>query len=1240
MDPEILIKVAADLSGLKESFSNNSVLWEKHNNDVAKGEKAIKSYVDTVVKENKKVDKAIQTNIDKVGAEGKSIQELEKKIENFGKKNAQSFDTKKIDAFNETLKKVSGNIENLDKFDISTEDIDYLTKKLSVAQDDFEALNILVDFFEDKMKSSASTVSDSFDVIKKKIEETKLNISSTEGFIKDIDKQIKTTAPGQDQANLIAERDAAKQALKEETVALADYQAQLKKAREENVSMATQLRRVKDELVQLELEGGRGSDRWIQLSNDAKKYNEAIRDTNAELNRTSKSTAGLDGLIGAATSIVALFTAAQGAIALFGDENENLEKSLVKVTGAIALLNGLQQIQTELTKKETLAGRALTFVRSQYAIATDAGAKSTLRLAAATKLLGIGLLVGALAAIVVYWKDISKFIGLTSDSTERLNAVNKKASESYGEQIAKLKILVDRVKEGSLSFKQKEEAVEDFNKTFGDTLGKVKSYAELEKKLIEQGAQYIKYLELKAKAEASYQLQVEKTKEALEKRNNDDVSIFNSVLGGFAGQSGASFQGLSDTKAASKLESEADAYGEILKKTQEEMEALSKSLGIVLDKPNKDLENALKKYGSLLEELINKQKSLKSELIESDREREKAILTDQLNAEKEKYKKEINDLKLSETAKQKLREEFNKLYNKETGLAYEEYRKTIAEIDAKYDEQIEKVRFNALQSIASVYDTSEQLEREAIGKKWDGIRKELENQIKLTNDDLEKEELRTIINYTFQAQGQEESDFDLDVGLNKIDREKEIADSILKIYQTNARYLIDNEELKQLQLLKLEKQYLDSTIKIYRDSIKSLVDKSLYDELIDTLQNSLDPSEIEDAGNKLRETLGDKTANEILKTVSALREVSKGIEDIGEKSNFEKLIDDFKKWTDSLESFSLKLAKTLGLEGRAAEEFANGVATAINSTLDSLTTIFDLQIQQHRDKVDSFQDSIDSLEEELDREKQLYEDGFANNYEARKADLEDLKARKKEEEEELKKAQKRKAALAKAELLVDTVSQLGNLITASSNIFKWASKIPFIGVPLAIGLITTMFGAFAIAKAKAFQAIGSGQNFRKGLQEGALSLKGPRHEDKGFGLYNSKTGERVAEFEDGEDVLVVNSQQKKKYKRVIDALIADAQGRGDIDSTLEGFYGVKAVGKQSLQVIKHVNEITVKTQKSKQEASEDNNNLINEIKELKDSFKKEFDGYKEERDGKTQFWETKDFYFVKKGNVTKKYRKE
>lgn len=940
--------------------------------------------------------------------------------------------------------------------------------------------------------------------------------------------------------------------------------------------------------------------------------------------------------------MVGVFAAAEGAQALFGSGGEDLQKTLVKLNGALALLNGLQAIQAEVAKKDTIASKALTIVKGQYAIATDASAKATLRLGAALKLLGIGLIIGGIAALVVYWKDIAKYIGITSDESERLNDVNKEANNLYGEQIAKLKILVNQVKEGELSFREKKEAVNDYNETFGETFGKVESYIDLERKLIEQGDEYIRYLGLKAQAEAAYQLAVEKSKEALLARNSNETNFTDYFKSLALYANGVVLDPsinatVRNNKEASELEKEADDLLVLQQNFNAEMEALAKALGLPFNAANKELEKEFNKLSDLLQNLIKKQKSLKTDLIENDRERDKTELTNQLEDEKQAYQDSIDALKVSEQAKRKLREEFNKIYNEDTGTAYEKLRKGIQEIDEKYNAELEKVQFKALNAIDSVLGASEQVERQAIQDKWDNIRAELEKQIEQTNDQFQKEGLKNILVEVDTAENKELQDFDIDTNLDQVDRQKEIADSILEIYQNNAKDVINNEKLKQLQLLVLEENYLQASIKAYQDGIKGVSDKTLFDELINTLQTSVDPDELQEAGKKLAETFGEETAAEILKTVAALKEVGNEISEISKVDIGSNISDAFKNMETSFQTVFKGIGSVFGANG----EFMEALGSAAFSVYESLQEINNLEIEERKKKIDAIEESIDKVEEEAEREKQLYEDGYANNYDARQKDLEALKAQKAQEEEELKKAQKKKAAFAKAEFLQQTASQLGNMITSATSIFEWATASggPY-GVPVAVAAIAAMFGAFAIAKAKAFQAIGSGQNFRRGLKEGPLSLNGPTHEDHGFGLYNSKTGERVAEFENGEKVYVANKQQQRKYSDVLDAMINDSQGGMSLDHYLKQKYSVPNTGETTMQVVRHVNHVTVKAEKSKEEASLKNENIIEEISKLRQDFKEEFKGYKKERENTETSWETPNYFVVKKGNKTKKYPKK
>jgi hypothetical protein len=112
----------------------------------------------------------------------------------------------------------------------------------------------------------------------------------------------------------------------------------------------------------------------------------------------------------AASQVAAGFSAVQGAMALVGEESDDLQKTLVKVQGAMALSQGLSQIADLGKAYEELK---IVAVNAFRAIKTAIGST------------GIGLLVIALGAIVAYWDDIKGAVSGVSQEQKKLN----KASE-------------------------------------------------------------------------------------------------------------------------------------------------------------------------------------------------------------------------------------------------------------------------------------------------------------------------------------------------------------------------------------------------------------------------------------------------------------------------------------------------------------------------------------------------------------------------------------------------------------------------------------------------------------------------------------------------------------------------------------------------------------------------------------------------------------------------------------------
>ena len=172
----------------------------------------------------------------------------------------------------------------------------------------------------------------------------------------------------------------------------------------------------------------------------------------------------------AANQVAAGFSAVQGALALAGTESKDLEKTLVKVQGAVALSQGLSQLKD--------LGKAYDELK---VVAVDAFSSTRKALAS----VGIGALAIALTAIIANWdkfrdsvyklipglETVAKFIGnlvtsftdfvgITSEAErnlDKLTKTNKRLTENIDAQI---KILEAQGGKEAQIYAKKKERVE------------------------------------------------------------------------------------------------------------------------------------------------------------------------------------------------------------------------------------------------------------------------------------------------------------------------------------------------------------------------------------------------------------------------------------------------------------------------------------------------------------------------------------------------------------------------------------------------------------------------------------------------------------------------------------------------------------------------------------------------------------------------------------------------------------
>lgn len=252
---------------------------------------------------------------------------------------------------------------------------------------------------------------------------------------------------------------------------------------------------------------------------------------------------------------------------------------------------------------------------------------------------------------------------------------------------------------------------------------------------------------------------------------------------------------------------------------------------------------------------------------------------------------------------------------------------------------------------------------------------------------------------------------------------------------------------------------------------------------------------------------------------------------VKEANELRKAIQDAQNTIDKLnKTKSVDLLELLGIDADKLKTYSE----AISSVGELASDLFGALAEGAQQRVDEIQEQIDAIDEliqaqedAVDKEKDLMDKGYANNYDNAQRTLNAQKAQREQLLKEQEEAQKRAQDLQRAQIVADGVAQASNLITASTDIFKVFAKIPFIGVPLAIAAIATMFGAFTIAKVNAFNATK--------LAEGG-TIGGKSHAEGG-NKYVSLDGQSFMEHERGEEVTKKSSAEK--HRKLLKAINAD-----------------------------------------------------------------------------------------------------
>lgn len=450
--------------------------------------------------------------------------------------------------------------------------------------------------------------------------------------------------------------------------------------------LKAQLKEATKDLQAARQKFGEFSEEAIQAAQRVATIRDEIEDANEQAQQFDPGKR-FQALTTAATTAAAGVAAVQGAMALFGDESENVAKTLAKVQGALALSQGLSQLKD--------IGKVGAALKTTFAGLT-AGANQFKKALIST---GIGALVVAVGLLVAYWEDIKGLVSGVSSEQDKLNQAGKDNLQTQQDKLTALDGQTNRLK---LQGKSEREIL------------------QMKIKQTEEGIAAAKVVIQNAKITRDTQV-------AAAKRNKD-------ILQGLI-----NLVSIPITVILAGIDEIGKAFG----KNFNLLEGFTGGLANLVFDPEqvaKDGDKAIKEAESTLETLEESKASSQLQIQAIDKAAgEKS--TERANKQREKEleaQKILNDAKTSLLSKQQQEEEAVR-------QSYAEKFKKLAEAGMKDDGTLEKAKQKELDAIRDNYRKEEEDKVKAYEKQLADIR--TETRLAGIKDENERAEAEILANY-------------------------------------------------------------------------------------------------------------------------------------------------------------------------------------------------------------------------------------------------------------------------------------------------------------------------------------------------------------------------------------------------------------------------------------------------------------------------------------------------------------
>ena len=905
--------------------------------------------------------------------------------------------------------------------------------------------------------------------------------------------------------------------------------------------LTTQIENQTKQLALLRLEGKQGTAEYQQLSEETAMLRDAVKDATDEITRMASDTSNLDAVLGLAAGASGGFAAFTGAMELFGAESEDVQEAQKKLQAAIAITTGVQAIQNAVQKQSAimlgisrLQMAALSKAQVYNRLVTMQGTKATLAATIAQKafnliaaanpyvLLALAL-VTVVGALVLFASNTDK----SAKNQQELNEAQKvwldyletEATEMNrvsNERVAQLnrELNIAKARNASLSETRKiedeilAERTKAHNKSVGFYGQELEDLEANRAKLKQLNDMLVQLNNAKARGDKKVYIDVDldgkidkvKVDEAIEAVQGQIDNTGRAVdIAVNLKTEGADLDAERKILAAQRLQENRDAAKaetDILRKAEDARIALIKNT-FDQQRAQRQAANARAIADIQLQLRVETNLTVKARKALND---QIVLLREQLAVDMVNI---ANQQRAAELSAQRATQDA------QIALMAEGAEKQREQLRVEYERQIQDIN-TRLETERGLTETqvAELLNQQLLlQQQYAKSLGELNDQI--TIDQMQAAADRTQLQLDAAREGSQE-EINLRIQLLQQQRAIELAQN---------RQLAEDVRQSEADInAKYDAEVLKQTTELNQQRALMLFDQTqaLEASEFDLIRNSEERKtrfRLAQEKARLQKILELNKAAGVKMTDAEVKTIKNTIAKIDQE--IEKSKGD-ERGNDIYGLFGLNLD----------DDQKEAISTSVSFAIEQLNGFLDAKVQAADAAVSAADKEVDASQRRLDAELEARANGYANNVAMAQKELDQAKKNQEKALKEQQKAQKAQAA-------IQTIQQIGNLVTASALI--WSQ----LGFPFAIPAIAIMWGSFAAAKIKAAQLsksanAGGSESYGDGTVE---LLAGGSHQsgdDVDLGTKPDGTRRRA---EGGEFFAVINKRNSRRFRRLIPDVI-------------------------------------------------------------------------------------------------------